>query len=73
MRRILLQNVTAILLQNAIEIYYRMRRVFYYIMQMLYNKMRQLFKNCYNFIRKCDTYYKMRHKKSIVYIEGENV
>ena len=30
MRQILLQNATAILLQNAAEVYYEMRQVFYY-------------------------------------------
>ena len=46
MRQILLQNPTAILLLNAIEIYYKIRQVFYY-------KKRQ-------FYQKCDSYYNMR-------------
>ena len=42
MRQMLLQNVTAILLQNAIEVYYKMRRVFYYKLRQFYYKMRCL-------------------------------
>ena len=42
MRQILLQNTTAILSQNATEVYYKMRQVFYYKMQQFYYKMRQL-------------------------------
>ena len=38
----LLQNATAILLQNATEVYYKMRQVFYYKMRQFYYKMRQL-------------------------------
>ena len=35
MRQTLLQNVTALLLQNATENYYKMRQIFYYIMRQL--------------------------------------
>ena len=38
MRQMLLQDTTATLLQNAKEVYYKMRQVFYY-------KMRQLLQN----------------------------
>ena len=38
----LLQNVTANLLQNATEVYYKMRQAFYYKMPQFYYKMRQL-------------------------------
>ena len=41
----LLQYETAILLQNATEIYYKMREVFYYKMRQFYFKMRQLLQN----------------------------
>ena len=45
MRQILLQNVAAILQQNAAKRYYKMRQVFYYKMLQLYYKMQQLLQN----------------------------
>ena len=42
MRQILLQTATAMLLQNATEVYYKMRQVFYYKMRQFYYKERQL-------------------------------
>ena len=42
MRQILLQNATAILLQNAAKVYYKMCQIFYYKMRQFYYKMRQL-------------------------------
>ena len=61
-----LQNATAILLQNATEVYHKMRQVFYYKMRQFYYKMRQLsqiaailLQNA-TVIAKCDVYYKMR-------------
>ena len=42
MRQILLQNPTATLLQNATEVYYKMRQGFYYKMRRFYYKMRRL-------------------------------
>ena len=45
MRQILLQNVTAILLQNAAEVYYKIRQVF--------------FTKYDSFITKCDSHYKL--------------
>ena len=44
MQQILSQNGTAILLQNATELYYEMPQVFYYKMRQFYYKMRQLLK-----------------------------
>ena len=44
--RSLLQNGSGFLLQNATEVYNKMRQVFYY--------------KCDSFITKCDSYYKMR-------------
>ena len=38
----LLQNATAILLQNATKVYDKMRQVFHYKMRQFYLKMRQL-------------------------------
>ena len=35
MRQVSLQNLTAILLQNAAKVYYKMRQVFYYKMRQL--------------------------------------
>ena len=46
MQLILLQNVTAILLQNVIEVYYKMRQVFIAKRD--------------SFITKCDSYYKLQ-------------
>ena len=43
MRHTLLQNVRAILLQNATEVYYKMRQVFHYKMRQFYYKMRQFY------------------------------
>ena len=45
MRQILLQNVVAILLQNATGVYDKMRQVFHYKMRQFYYKMRQLLQN----------------------------
>ena len=42
MRQILLQNAKAILLQNATEVYNKIRQVFYYKMELFYYRMRQL-------------------------------
>ena len=46
MRQILFQNATAILLQNAAEVYYKMHQFF--------------ITKCDSFITKCDSYYKLR-------------
>ena len=66
----LLQNATATLLQNATEVYYKMRQVFYYKMRQFYCKMRQLLQNATillqnpTVITKCDVYYKLRQYRS---------
>ena len=44
MQQILSQNGTAILLQNATELYYEMTQIFYYKMRQFYYKMQQLLK-----------------------------
>ena len=59
MRQILLQNTTAILSQNATEVYYKMRQVFYYKMQQFYYKLRQF-------------YYKMRQLLQIATVLLQN-
>ena len=64
MRQILLQNVTAILLQIATEIYYKMRQ-FYYKMQQLLQIARILLQNV-TVITKCDVSYKLRQYKLFV-------
>ena len=51
MRQKLLQNATAILLQNTVNVYYKMRQA-YYIMRQFYYKMRQSLPNA-TFITKC--------------------
>ena len=53
-RQMLLQYATAILLQNATEIYYKVCQVFYYKMRQFYFKMRQLLQNV-TFITNCDS------------------
>ena len=58
MRQMLLQNVTAILLQNALGFYYKMRQ-FYYKMQQLSQIVTILLQNA-TVITKCDVYYKLR-------------
>ena len=61
MRQMLLQNAIAVLLQNATEVYYKIRRVFYYKMRQFYYKMRQLLQNAIillqnaTFITNCDS------------------
>ena len=55
MPQILLQNVTAILLQNATEIYYK--RVRFFITK------------CDDFITKCDSYYKIRRLLQIAAVQ----
>ena len=50
----LLQNATAILLQNATEVYYKMRQVFHCKLRRFHYKMRQLLQNV-TFITNCDS------------------
>ena len=45
MRQAFLQNVTAILLQNATKVYYKMCQVFYSKISYFYYKMQQLLQN----------------------------
>ena len=52
MWQILLQNATAVLLQNTAEVYYKMRQVF--------------ITKYVGFITKCDSYYKMQRLLQIV-------
>ena len=52
MKQILLQNVTAILLQNAIKVYHKMRQVV-----LLQNA--SVLLQIVTVITKCDAYYKM--------------
>ena len=52
MRQILSQYATAILLQNATEVYYKIRQIF-----LLQNA--TVITNCDNFITKCSSYYNM--------------
>ena len=65
MLHMLLQNATAILSQNATEVYYKMRQVFYYKTRQFYYKMQQLLQNVKillqnaTLITKCDVYYKL--------------
>ena len=66
MRQILLQNATANLLQNATEVYYKIRQGFYYKLQQFYYKMWQLLQietsllQNATVVTKCDVHYKLR-------------
>ena len=59
MRQKLLQNATAILLQNVTEVYYKIRRFLLQNATVLLQKT-QVITNCDGFITKCDSYYKSR-------------
>ena len=58
MQQILLENVTAILLQNVTEVYNKTRQIFYCKMD--------------SFITKCDIYYEMRLLLQIATIHSYN-
>ena len=66
MRQMLIQNATAIWLQNMTEVYYKMLKFFYYKMRQFYYKMRQLLQIATTLLQnatvitKCDVYYKWR-------------
>ena len=66
MRQMLLQNAAAILLQNATDVYCKIRQIFYYKMRQFYYKMQQLLQIVRNLLQnatvitKCDVYYKLR-------------
>ena len=61
MRQMLLQNVTAILLQNATEVYYKMRQLLQNATILLQNA---------TVITKCDIYYKLlRTLEAIEYVK----
>ena len=65
MRQILSQNATAMLLQNAKEVHYKIRQVFHYKMRQFYYKIQQCF------ITKCDVQYKLIKIKGEVNMESE--
>ena len=60
------------LLQNATEVYYKMRQAFYYKMQQFYYKMRQLLQNATILLQttavitKCDVCYKLWQYKHLL-------
>ena len=56
--RQILQNVTAILSQNATEVHYKIRQVFYY-------KIQQFHLQNATVITKCHIYYKLRQCSEI--------
>ena len=60
MRQVLLQNATAILLQNAAEVYCKMRQPFLLENATVVLQKAAAFTNCNNFITKFGSYYKMR-------------
>ena len=59
MRQISLQNATAILLQNAIKVYYKMCQVLHYKMRQLLQTATILLQNAI-VITKCDVYYTLQ-------------
>ena len=65
-RQVFLQNATAILLQNATEVYYIIHQDFYYKMWQFYYKIQQVLQistislQNATVITKCDIYYKLR-------------
>ena len=66
MRQLLLQNATAILLQNVTKIFYKMHQFFllYYKMRIILSRFAIVITKCVDFITKFvtnwDAYYKMR-------------
>ena len=54
----LLQNATAMLLQNVMKIYYKMRKVFDYKMQQFYYKLKQLLENASCIMKSVGTFVK---------------
>ena len=67
----LLQNATAILLQNAIEVYYKMRPFFFLQNETVLLQNAKVIINCDNFITKCDFYYKMRRLLQIETVQSK--
>ena len=57
MRQMLLQNTTAILLQNATEVYYKMRADFYLQNSTVLLQTASAITKCDYFITICDSYY----------------
>ena len=69
MWQILLQNATAILLQNMTEVYYKLRRFFLWnVTVLLQNTI--VITNRNDFITKCNSYYKMQHLLQIPAVHG---
>ena len=72
MRQIWLQNVLAILLQNARRPYYKMRQVFYYKTQQFYYKIGLLLQIATTLLQnatvitKCHAYYKLRQYNTLL-------
>ena len=72
MLQIFLQNATAILLQNAIEVYCKMRQISHYKIQQFYYKMQQLLQiatillQSETAVTKCKVYYKLGQYKPLV-------
>ena len=54
----LLQNATAMLLQNVTKIYYKIRKVFDYKMQQFYYKLKQLLQNASCIMKSVGTFVK---------------
>ena len=63
MRQTLLQNGTAILLQNATKVYYKMRQLFLSQNATVLLQKATVTTKHNNFIAKCDIYYKMHQHR----------
>ena len=71
MREIFLQNAIATLLQNATEVYYKIRQVFLLQNATVSLQNATVITKCDNFITKCDSYYKMRRLLEIAIVHSE--
>ena len=60
MQQMLLQNATAVLLENATKVYYKFRQVFYYKNAIILLQNATVIAKCDDFIIKYDCYYKMQ-------------
>ena len=80
MRQIVLQNTTAILLQKAKKIYYKMHQVLYCKTKRFHYKMRPLLQNAIALLSnatittKCDIYYQMRrYRVKLIWRYGSKI
>ena len=70
MRQVLLQNLTALLLQNATEVYYKIRQLFLLQNTRVLLQNATFSTNCDDFITKCGSSYKMQRLLQIVIVHS---